>query len=279
MIQNNYYPSQDPINKFKQEMRLRGFSLKTIKSYTYYIRKILNESSKNARSVDSADVRNFLDRMVDDGASASTINIAHSALKLYFGKILHRKFFASLPRVKKSKHLPVVLTKNEVLKLIEVTQNLKHRTILSIMYGGGLRVSEVVRIKISDIDLENMFLRVNQGKGKKDRVTLISKKSKNILAKQIELKNKNDYLFTNGWGGRLTETSVQKIVRNSAKLAGINKLITPHTLRHSFATHLLENGTDIRYIQELLGHSNLRTTQIYTHVAGNDLKNIESLLV
>ena len=237
-------------------MKLRGFSPKTIKAYTYYIRKILLESSKNARSISSDDIRFFLNKRIDRGDSESTLNIAYSAFKLYFEKVLRRNFFINLPRVKKPKRLPIVLTKNEVLKLIEATKNVKHRTILSMMYGGGLRVSEVVRIKIVDLDLENMFLRINQ----------------------VELKNKNDFLFTNGRDGRLTEASIQKVVRNSTRLAEIKKSITPHTLRHSFATHLLESGTDIRYIQELLGHANLKTTQIYTHVANNSFKNIESPL-
>lgn len=261
----------------RQELRIRNYSPKTIKSYLYHNDDFLRFCLKNPREVNTQDIKDYL-YFLAQNKSSSTVSVAYNALLFYYKNIWKRKFFINLKHPKKLKRLPIVLTKNEVLKLIGVTENLKHQTILSMMYGGGLRVSEVVRIKICDLDLENMFLRVNQGKGKKDRITLISKKLENILAQQIDLKNKNDYLFTNGRGGRLTEASVQKIVRNSVRLAGIKKSITPHTLRHSFATHLLEAGTDIRYIQELLGHANLKTTQIYTHVAGNNLRDIESPL-
>ena len=141
-----------------------------------------------------------------------------------------------------------------------------------------MRVGELVRIKMLDVDLDRMILRVFQGKGKKDRQTIIPKSLENILRGQQRVKQLNDYLFTNGQGGRLTETTIQKIVALAAKEAGIAKNVSPHTLRHSFATHLLENGTDIRYIQELLGHAKLETTQIYTHVANNSICKIISPL-
>lgn len=159
-----------------------------------------------------------------------------------------------------------------------MTRNLKHNCIISILYGTGVRVSELTHIKMRDIDLDRKMLRVFQGKGKKDRFVILPLKLLLILEKQIKLKKADDFLFTNGRGGRLTETTIQKIVGQAASKAGILKNVSPHTLRHSFATHLLETGMDIRYIQELLGHAKLQTTQIYTHVATNDLKNIKSPL-
>lgn len=279
MDQNNYYPSQDPMVKLRQEMKLRNFSQKTVKSYLYYITRFLNWSNRPIREVNGGDIRMFLEFLVDSKASASTVNTAYSALQFYFGKILGRQFFVNIPRAKKSRYLPVVLSKSEVARLLAALTNSKHHCIVSLLYGAGLRVSEVVRIKMLDIDFDRMLLRVFQGKGKKDRLTLLPKSLHEILRKQNQIKKSTDYLFTHDHGvGRLTERTVQKVVAEAAKRAGITKSVHPHILRHSFATHLLESGTDIRYIQELLGHANLQTTQIYTHVASNNLGAIVSPL-
>ncbi len=264
--------------RLRQEMKLRNFSTKTIKSYIYYISDCLKKSNKQAREITGGDVRDYLEKLADLGMSASTLNCAYSALQLYFEKILRRKFFFSIPRAKKEAHLPSVLSKSEVVAMIGTIKNPKHHCIVSLLYGTGLRVGELVRIKTRDIDLVRMILRVYQGKGKKDRQTIIPKTLETILRGQQKVKQPNDYLFTNGRGERLTETTIQKIVAQAAEKVKIGKVVTPHTLRHSFATHLLENGTDIRYIQELLGHAKLQTTQIYTHVAANNLKNIKSPL-
>jgi len=174
--------------------------------------------------------------------------------------------------------LPVVLSKEEARKMIEITKNPKHNCIISLLYGTGVRVSELTHIKMRDIDMDRKMLRVFQGKGKKDRFVMLPEKLMPIFSIQMKLKSAGDYLFTNGRGSRLTEATIQKIVGQAAEKAGIRKNVSPHTLRHSFATHLLENGTDIRYIQELLGHAKLQTTQIYTHVASNDLSRLKSPL-
>jgi site-specific recombinase XerD len=278
MNKNQYYPSQDPVKKFIQEMKLRGFSQKTIKSYSYYISEILNKSNKNARSITSKDIKNYLENLIEKEKSSSTINIAYSAFKLYFGSILHRKFFINLPRVKKEKKLPTILSKQEVNKIIKETKNLKHFCILSLLYGCGLRVSEVVNLKIKEIDFERNLIYIRESKGKKDRVVFLPKKLFEILQKQKEIKKINDFLFTNNKNNKLSTTTIQKIVKQAVFRAKINKNVSPHTFRHSFATHLLENGVDIRYIQELLGHANLKTTQIYTHVTNKNLKDIKSPL-
>ncbi|MSU74944.1 MAG: integrase [Candidatus Magasanikbacteria bacterium] len=277
-MDTHYRPSRDPVILLKQEMVLRGFSVKTIKSYLHYVGEFLRFANKDARSVSQADVRAYLEYLSSEDFSASTINTAYSALLFYFGKILYRRFFVNLPRAKKEKHLPNVLSKAEVAKIIEVTENPKHNCIISLLYGTGVRVSELTHIKMRDVDLDRMILRVYQGKGKKDRQTIIPKALKEILLKQQKLKMADDYLFTNGRGSRLTEATIQKVVGAAAQKAGIQKNVSPHTLRHSFATHLLEAGTDIRYIQELLGHAKLQTTQIYTHVASTAIAGIVSPL-
>jgi len=248
-----------------------------MKSYIYYNNELLIFCSKNPRDIGTEDIKNYLDFLAND-MSPATVSVAYNAIHFYYGEIWKRKFFLNIKQPKKNKYLPVVLSREEIRRMIEMTRNLKHNCIISILYGTGVRVSELTHIKMHDIDLDRKMLRVFQGKGKKDRFVILPLKLLLILEKQIKLKKADDFLFTNGRGGRLTETTIQKIVGQAASKAGILKNVSPHTLRHSFATHLLETGMDIRYIQELLGHAKLQTTQIYTHVATNDLKNIKSPL-
>lgn len=277
-MEQNYYPSQDPILKLKQEMKLRNLSQKTIKSYTHYIFSCLQKSNKSARSISAEDVRGYLEFLADTNVSASTLNTAYSALKFYFETILYRKFFFRIPRARKTSYVPVVLSKEEIGKMLSGIVNKKHHCIVSLLYGAGLRVGELVRVRMCDIDLDRMLVRVFQGKGKKDRMVILPLKLKDIFTVQSKLKKIDDFLFTNGRGSRLTEATIQKIVSSVAERVGIKKHVSPHTLRHSFATHLLEGGTDIRYIQELLGHARLQITQIYTKVAVNNLQKIKSPL-
>jgi len=278
MEYKSYFPSQDPMLKLRQEMKLLQLSEKTVKSYLHYISSFLTESRKSPREASTQDIRGYLEKMANCGVSASTLNTAYSALKFYFGRILHRKFFLALPRAKKVKSLPTVLSKEEVERMIGVMENKKHKCIISLLYGTGVRVGELVRIKMSSIDLDRMVLLVFRGKGMKDRVVILPNKLRETLLIQSRLKLPGDYLFTNGRGSRLTEKTIEKVVKQAAEKADIRKHVSPHTFRHTFATHLLENGTDIRYIQELLGHARLQTTQIYTKVAVNNLQKIKSPL-
>jgi site-specific recombinase XerD len=243
----------------------------------HYNEELLRFCEKDPREVTTEDIKNYLDFLAQK-CSASTVSVAYNAIHFYYGEIWKRSFFLHISQPKKNKYLPVVLSKEEIHKMIEVTTNPKHNCIISLLYGTGVRVSELTHIKMCDIDLDRKLLYVFQGKGKKDRIVMLPEKLLLILQKQTELKRKDDFLFTNGRGGRLTEATIQKIVMHSAQKAGIRKNVSPHTLRHSFATHLLENGTDIRYIQELLGHAKLQTTQIYTHVARNNLASLKSPL-
>lgn len=260
-----------------RELRIRNYSHKTADSYIHYNEEFLRFCQKDPREVTSNDIKEYLEYLAGSW-SASTVSVAYNALLFYYKTIWHRQFFVNLAHPRKEKHIPVVLSKEEVAKMLSVVKNPKHSCIISMLYGCGLRVSELTHVKMRDIDYDRGLLRVFQGKGKKDRMTLLPKSLLPVLFKQRRLKDPDDYLFTNGRGDRLTETTIQKIVALAAERAGIAKNVTPHTLRHSFATHLLENGTDIRYIQELLGHAKLQTTQIYTHVANNNLKNIVSPL-
>ncbi len=277
-MNGNKYPSKDPMEQLKQEMKLRGFSQKTIKSYIHYISEVLRFASVGPREIKTTDIRDYLEFLATSGKSASTLNTAYSAFKFYFESVMKRGFFVNIPRAKNKKRLPTVLSKLEINKMLEMTINPKHHCIISIMYGCGLRVSEVVNIKMLDIDLDRKMLRVYRGKGDKDRYVVLPEKLLLVLRKQMKLKQKNDFLFTNPQNGKMNTRSIDKIVKNSVSLANISKKASCHTLRHSYATHLLESGVDIRYIQDLLGHVRLETTQIYTHVAKNDLAGIESPL-
>lgn len=274
----NYRPSRDPILLLKQEMKLRNYSQKTVKSYIHYINECLRFASSGPREIKEKDVRDYLEYLADSGKSASTLNTAYSALQFYFGKILRRKFFINLPRAKKEKKLPVVLSKSEVKRMLELTQNPKHYCILSLLYGTGMRVGEIVKLKMEDIDFERKQIHIFRGKGAKDRYVMLPESLIDALTRQRKLKKTDDFVFTNGRGGRMIERTIDKVVKQAVERAEISKKVSPHTLRHSFATHLLEQGTDIRYIQELLGHAKLQTTQIYTHVAANNLESIKSPL-
>lgn len=162
--------------------------------------------------------------------------------------------------------------------MIELTLNTKHRMMLAVAYAAGLRVSEVVNLKVKDVDLSGLTIMVRQGKGKKDRMTVISETLLPELSELVKGKKGEEYVFESERGGKLTEATAQKVFGQALERAGIKKPATFHSLRHSFATHLLENGTDVRFVQELLGHANIRTTQIYTHVTNPMIRNIKSPL-
>ncbi|OJI06267.1 hypothetical protein BK004_04720 [bacterium CG10_46_32] len=264
--------------KFMQEMKLRGFSRRTISSYITSVKGFLRFADKGPKSITTADVRTYLEALADAGKSASTLNTVYSALKFYFGSVLKRRFFISIPRSKSAKKLPIVLSKGEVKALLGAIKNVKHKLLLGVMYSAGLRVSEVVHLKVGDLDFDMGLITVRAGKGSKDRVTLFSEKVMVPLRKYVATKDARHFVFESNRGGKLTERSVQKMFADALCEAGIKKQATCHSLRHSFATHLLEAGTDIRYIQELLGHARLGTTQIYTKVAGTALRAIKSPL-
>lgn len=270
---------RDPLYNLEQELRIRGFSPKTIRSYLLYNKLFLEFIRKSPKSVNNDDIRRYLISMKDRNCASSTLNVALNALKFYYRQILKRRFFFDIKNAKKTNYLPTVLSKEEIERMLAMTTNPKHNFLISLMYSAGLRVSEAIKIRMRDFDLDRKMIMVRQGKGQKDRCTLLSTKLIPILKKQSTLKKSSDYLFTGAGGnGHLTSESAEKIVKKAAELAGVAKNISCHSLRHSFATHLLEAGTSIRYIQELLGHARLETTQIYTKVANNNLQNIKSPL-
>ena len=275
-----FLANSHPLASLAQELVIRGFSKRTIKSYLSHNQKFLDFVGKSAREVDSQDIKNYLLYLKSQNYTNTSLNQVISSLKFYYQQVLRRKLFFSIKRPKKEKFLPVVLTRNEVIKIINCAHNLKHKLLLSLMYGSGLRVSEVVKIKISHLDLASKSLLVKDSKGQKDRYTLLSGISIKILNLYLpELPAERKYLFSGQSGeSHLSQRSAQKIFEHALAESGIKKEATGHSLRHSFATHLLESGVDIRYIQKLLGHQNIKTTEKYTHVAKNFFNNIKSPL-
>ena len=217
--------------------------------------------------------------MVKENRSNSYINIAINSIKFYYEIVQgmpNRLYRIERPRAKKK--LPSVLSKEDVKSMIESTNNLKHRCIISLLYSAGLRRSELLNLKLNDIDSSRMLIHVIDSKGNKDRYTLLSKNTLKDLRLYFKQWKPSNYLFESPKKGKYSPNSVGKIVVNAAIKAGIKKQVTAHTLRHSFATHLLEAGTDLRYIQLLLGHNSTKTTEIYTHVAKSSFDSIKNPL-
>ena len=252
------------LERIIEELRLRKLSSRTIKVYTYYIRKFLEANCS---------YRVFFVRL--SNRSENTIRLASAAIRFYLKQ--ENISFQSIQLPKKPKKLPVVLSKKEIENMIKVTANLKHKLVISLLYSAGLRLSELVNLKWSDIDLFRNVVDVKSGKGNKDRVSLLGRKVKKLLREYKLTQFEQKYVFS-GRKEKYSSKTVQEIIKLASKKAGINKRVSPHTLRHSFATHLLEQGVDIRTIQQLLGHENVRTTQIYTHVALTSFNKIRNPL-
>ncbi|ULC58784.1 tyrosine-type recombinase/integrase [Flaviramulus sp. BrNp1-15] len=266
---------------YLQKLELKKYSNSTIKSYVHSFEAFINHYKDiELLNLDENDIRKYLQKLIQEKRSNSYINLAINAIKFYYEMVLGMpNRFYSIERPRKEFKLPKVLSKEEVFSIIENTNNLKHRCIVSLLYSSGLRRSELLNLKIKDIDSKRMVIRVEQAKGNKDRYTVLNKSVLDDLRNYFKVYNPKTYLFEgNIPGNKFSASSVFKIVVNSAEKAGINERVGPHMLRHSFATHLLENGVDIRYIQLLLGHNSTKTTEIYTHVATNNFMAIKDLL-
>ena len=253
------------LQKLTEELKLRKYSPQTISAYLNQIKKFLSANLTP---------REFLLKYVDH--SNSTLRSVYFALQFFYKNVLKEDFTEELPLGKKSGHLPQVLNKEEIKSLFDATLNIKHRFLLMVLYYTGIRLNEVVNLHWEDFDFERKIIHLKVTKGTKDRVIFLHKNIEDLIH-NFGLR-KDGLLFQSNLGKKYNLRSVQMVVRQAAQRAGIKKKVTPHTLRHSFATHLLEAGADIRYIQQLLGHKNLKTTQIYTHVANKDIKKLANLL-
>ncbi|CAD5267041.1 MULTISPECIES: site-specific tyrosine recombinase/integron integrase [unclassified Imperialibacter] len=266
--------------EYLQRLSIKRYSSNTIRTYVYYFEKFINHyKSEQLNSLCETHIRAFLEEMVKNKASGSAVNQAVNAIKFYYEIVLDMPSrYYQIERPIKEHKLPKVLAKEEVKAIIANTGNIKHRCIVELLYSAGLRRSELINLKISDIDSGRMTIRVEGAKGNKDRLTLLSQTVLDDLRKYFVKWRPKNYLFEGAGGGKYNGRSIEHILQRAAVKAKVMKRITPHMLRHSFATHLLENGTDLRNIQILLGHNSLRTTEIYTHVAVNAFSSIKNPL-
>ena len=253
------------IGKLIEEIKLRRYSYQTGKSYISIVKDFL-ASGKTPRE--------FL--LSYSFKSKSTMRSVYFALKFFYENVLNKSFEEKLPLARKSMKLPMVLSKEEINKMIEATNNMKHKLVIMFLYYAGLRLDEARNIKWQDVDFDREIIHLKTAKGDKERVVFLHKKLIGIL--KIYGTDKEGLVFVSQRGGKYNKRTIQQIIKSTSKKVGIKKNVTPHTLRHSFATHLLEGGADIRYIQQLLGHKDLKTTQIYTHVANKDIKRLADLL-
>ena len=263
---------EDILNKLRDELKIRGFSQLTVRNYCFFVDKFLKKTNKNTSDLNEDDVRSYLASLFDT-KSKNTIMLAIASLKFFYTQILGKDSF-SIKTPKKDKKLPEVLTKEEIKKLIDSADNVKSRLIISLLYSSGLRVSELVNLKLNDLNLDEKTGWVRKGKGNKDRLFTIAANLAEKLKEYLSGKENFKYVFSKD--KPLTTRNIQKIIKGLRQRTGINKKVTPHTLRHSFATHLLEQGTDIRLIQTLLGHSSLNTTQVYTHISSEQIKKVKN---
>lgn len=269
------------IQRFTEQLQLKAYSPNTIKTYTTEMASLLVILKQHpVKNLTPERIRSYLLYCVNElKISENHLHSKVNALKFYYEKVLgNEKFFFEIPRPKKPSSLPVVLNEREIRRMFERTDNPKHRLMLQLCYGMGLRVSEIVKLKIEHIDSKRMQVRIAAAKGKKDRYVNLPESILDDLRSYYRQFRPSDYLFEGQDGGIYAIRSVQAVFQQAMKRAGIRKKVGIHSLRHSYATHLLEYGTDISYIQKLLGHHDIKTTLRYTHISKKDTGKVKSPL-
>ena len=260
----------------ERELKLRAYTPRTLDAYKLYVGLYKEYVKERDLQEDVESVKDFLAYLIGEkNYKATSIAMVKAALIFYFENVKGIHINAKqLATPKKSKKLPIVLSKEEVKRLFDAADSEKKKLILMVLYATGLRVSELINLKIKDIDFDEGVIKVVGGKGKKDRVVTVSGKLLQRLKEYVKTKSPEEYVFVSKYGNKLSSRYIQYLVKDLSLAAGITKDVTPHVLRHSYATHLLESGANIRVIQELLGHANLQTTQIYTKVSLSELKKV-----
>lgn len=262
------------------KLELKRYSDNTVRNYVACFEAFINHYYNiDPINLNEIDVRKYLQKLIQEGKSNSFVNLTINSIKFFY-EIVHGmpNRFYSIERPRKVKQLPEVLSKEEIIRIINSTNNIKHKCIVGLLYSSGLRRGELINLKVTDIDSKRMIVKINNAKGNKDRISILSLSILKDLREYYTEYRPVNYLFEGQKGAKYSVTSVLSIIATAAGNAGIHKKVTPHMLRHSFATHLLENGTDIRHIQLLLGHSSTKTTEIYTHVANRSFMEIKDLL-
>jgi integrase/recombinase XerD len=266
-------------DQMKMDLELKNFSPKTVTCYLTCMVNFVRHYGRSPVEMGEEEIRKYLHYLIHEKkASQSIINQAYSAMKFFYETTLGRVWNATrIPRSKLRKKLPLVLSMQEVQSLLDSVENLKHRAILTTIYSGGLRLGEAIKLKPSDIDGERMTILVRQGKGNKDRYTVLGEKTLELLRLYYKAYRPGEWLFPSKDPAQpLSGSSVQRVFKKALHRAGIRKKASVHTLRHSFATHLLESGTDLYHIQRLLGHTTAKTTSLYLHITGKDLAKVKS---
>jgi len=267
--------SEEFIKRLETEIKIAKLSPYTLRNYVMFNKQLFEHSNKQPEEIEQQDVKYFLAEKMANRAGISTI-LFLASIKFSFTTLLGKDPTAGIKRPKNEKKIPEVLTKDEVIRLINSAKTTKSRLILQMLYSSGLRVSELVNLRKQDLDFNENTGWVRAGKGKKDRMFILSKKLSKKLEKYIKKHENWQWIFSEN--KPLTTRNIQKIVQKAAFFANINKHVHPHTLRHSFATHLLDAGTDLRRIQTALGHQSISTTQLYTHISNEQLKSIKNPL-
>ncbi len=278
-------PEPDPLDlscleEMEKVLRLGGAATGTRKAYLGHARRFIQFCNKDSQKLGEEELRNYALHLLESGKAHNTVSQCISAIKFLLIKVLkYSSSIVSIPRPKKEKKLPKILSREKLLRLFEVITNPKHRALLLVVYSAGLRVGEVVRLQVTDIDTDRRMIHIRQSKGRKDRYVMLSKVAEKAIEVYSQAFKPTRWLFPGQRAGRhLTERTVEKVLDGACEKAGLSKETVVHTLRHSFATHLLEHGTDLRYIQVLLGHESSKTTEIYTHVSTKNISGIRSPL-
>jgi integrase/recombinase XerD len=266
---------------FREMLVRKRYGSSTIKNYVAQFTAFINHFPEvSIDNLQQEHIKKYMHYLIEvKRVSSSTQNVVINAIKFYYEQVLHReRSVYALERPVKEKRLPIVLSEEEVKAILTSCENLKHKAMLYVLYAAGLRRSEVIQLKVADVDESRKVIFVRMGKGKKDRITMLSDKVCLLLAEYRSVYNPKDWLFEGADGEAYSESSLQKVFKAALARSGVKKQVSLHSLRHSFATHLLEHGTDIRYIQALLGHGSSRTTEIYTHITRKGFEKIRSPL-
>jgi len=274
-----YYPID--INKaVKRECERRRYSNKTISTYLYCINRFLKWSRKELGKISKKDVREFLEALSEKGMAGKTMNVYHMAIKFLFEDVLHKKMWINIRYSKENKKLPVVLDKDEIKRLINSIKNNKHKLMVELMYGSGMRVSELTNLCIKDLEIDKGFGFVRKGKGNKDRLFLIPSRLKDKIKDLIKKEKLESemFLFCSLREKNYDNRTLNEIIKKACKKAKINKKVSCHTLRHSFATHLIEQGSSVSEVQSLLGHKSPETTFTYLHLLKPNMIKVKSPL-
>ena len=275
-----YPENQKLLDDFVQLLIIKRYSERSVKVYKSAVQKFISLLNINAEQITRKDIDSYINmRLNEEKISLSTQKQIIGALKLFFNTYLDKGIEIDyLYPDRSEKKLPNVLSKEEVRSILNSIENLKHKAIITCIYSSGLRISELIDLKIEDIDSKRMLIKVRQAKGNKDRYVPLSIKLLELLRNYYREYKPKDYIFEGQNSSQYSTTSIRKVLKKALRKCNIKKAVTVHTLRHSYATHLLENGTDIRIIQELMGHNSIKTTQIYLHVSHYDLNKVKSPL-